>query len=219
MQKIADIIRNEVIGDDADTRNKFLECFSGQAEEFILLMIAAFENWEKFDGRINGDEKKAYISAVIYSAINSTIVSMKLFLSGYATAAGNIQRQALESIALACLCASKDLDVLDRFIDGKYSTNKAIRDAMRSYKSLGLNRDSILRLEKSSQFYDKYSHPTLLAITTHVSFVKKGEELFLGASFDPGKMKGYEKEISSRVSLARAFENIIHGIGTNVDAW
>jgi len=215
----ADIIRNEVIGDDADTRNKFLECFTDQVEEFISLMIAAFENWEKFDGLINGDEKKAHISAIIYSAINNQIVSMKFFLSGYATAAGNMQRQVFELVALACLCSSKELDVIDRYTDDKYSTTKAIRNALRHYNILKLNKDALLMLRKSSEFYDKYSHPTLLATTVHVSLAKKGKELFLGASFDPGKMEGYEKEISSRVSIARVFENFIDGIRANIDAW
>ena len=40
---IADIIRNEVIGDDAETRNKFLECFPDQVEEFISLTTAALD--------------------------------------------------------------------------------------------------------------------------------------------------------------------------------
>jgi len=216
---IADIIRNEVIGDDAETRNKFLECFPDQVEEFISLMTAAFENWKDFDGRINGDEKKAHISAIIYGAINNMIVSMKLFLLGYFTAAGNVQRHVLEALPLACLCASKDLNVLDRYIDGKYSTSKAIRDIIRHHERLGIKKDALLIFQKSSELYDKYSHPTLLSTTAHVSLVKKGKELFLGASFDTGKMKGYEKEISSRVNLARVFENFINGVRSNVDAW
>jgi hypothetical protein len=34
------------------------------------------------------------------------------------------------------LCSGKELNVLERFMEGKYSTNKAVRDVLRVYPDL-----------------------------------------------------------------------------------
>ena len=73
-------------------------------------------------------------------------------------------------------------------------------------------------LIRGSKHYDKLSHATLFASTVNVSLAERGK-LFLRASFDSGKMKGYKKEVSGRVGLARVFENFINGIRAEVDAW
>ena len=162
--------------------------------------------------------KKAHISALIYSAINNHIVSLKLFLSGYIIAAGNLQRQVIETVALALLCSAANLNILDCYIDNKYSTNKAVRDVLRHYDKINLNKNALQVLERSRDFYDEYSHPTQLTLTNLISFSKSGK-LYLGATFDEGKLEQYAKELNGRVSLAMVFDNFIDGVKANVEKW
>ncbi len=51
-----------------------------------------------------------------------------------------------------------------------------------------------------------------------MSFSQKGG-LYVGASFDEGKLEAYKKEMSGRVSLAKAFSNFVDGFSSNVAKW
>ena len=212
------IISAEVTGDSPEVRQNYLKHFSNQTEKFISAMSKAYIGWREFDSNIGSDIKKAHISALIYSAINNHIISLKLFLSGCTIAAGNLQRQVIESIALALLCSAANLDILDRYMDNKYSTNKAVRDVLRHYDKLNLNKDALQVLERSRDFYDEYSHPTQLTLANLISFSESGK-LYLGATFDEGKLEQYAKEVNGRISLAMVFDNFIDGVRANVKKW
>lgn len=109
----------ETTKDIPDVRLSFLKKYGNQVNKFIDEMSHAFLKWRSLDSETGENEKKAHVSALVYSAINLHIVSMKLFLSGYIVAAGNLERQVIETIALAILCASKSIDVLERYIQNK----------------------------------------------------------------------------------------------------
>lgn len=211
-------IRTEITSDNAEVRAEFLKRFGPAVEKFSAAMARAFGNWRTLDAEIKGDEKRAYVSALVFTAVTLHIQSMKLFLSGHQVAAGNMSRQVVESIALALACSSKELNVLDRFIEGKYSTNDAVRDAMRHCDKLGVNKDAATTLSNTQDFYNKYSHPTHLTLAIGMSFSKAGL-LYVGASFDEGKLDAYKKEIEARVSLAEVFPNFVDGVRANVAKW
>jgi hypothetical protein len=211
-------IAEEVMEDDSEVRKNFINHFSSQIDDFIIAMSSAYHNWKEFDANIGTDMKKAHISALIYSAINSHIISMKIFLSGYIVPAGNLQRQVLETIALALLCSNPRLKVLDRFMKNNYSTHEAVKDVSNNYQQLNLNKTAVQVMKRSQIFYHKYSHPSLLSLASLISFSRKGK-LYLGASFDDGKINEYTKEINGRVSLANLFDNIIDGIKINIEKW
>lgn len=218
LSNVSEIISEEVKGDDSETRQKFIDAFTDQIDVFIDAMSSAYANWKDFDSKIGDNKKKAHISSLIYSTINNHIVSMKIFLSGYIVVAGNLQRQVIETMALAILCADSSLDILDRYSKDMYSTNKAVRDVLRNSKKLKLNEDALKVLDQSQDFYHNYSHPTQLTVASLVSF-SGGGKLYLGASFDEGKIKTYTKEVESRVSFAKIFDNAIDGIKVNANNW
>jgi hypothetical protein len=128
------------------------------------------------------------------------INSFKLFLAGHTVAAGNLFRQVVETIALGLISSSNELDVFDRFDKDHYSARHAVRDVRRNHQRLGLNESSLKALEDAQKFYHSYSHTSKLTIGVSESFA--GEGLYVGASFDEGKMPYYLKEIQGRVRLA-----------------
>ena len=220
METVDDIratITAQLTTDDADIRSQYLTHFSQQVSDFSEAMSRAFIEWRRLDGPLNGSEKKGYVSALVYCAIALHISSMKLFLSGHTIPAGNLHRQVAETIALACLCSANDLDVLDRFIQDKYSTNDAIRDALRQVGRFRLNEDAIDVLKRAQEFYHKFSHPSQLMIAHHMSF--SDGSILLGASFDNGKIEQYGKEVAGKVSLAKVFGNFVTGIRANLSNW
>ena len=208
----------ELISDDAEVRAKYLSHFEANANEFVDALSHAFMKWRSLDAELQGNEKRAYISALVHTAISLHFLSLKLFLSGHAVAAGNLMRQVVETISLGILCSGKDLGILERVMEDKYSTSDAVRDLLRHSQNLGLSGEGVQALRKTQKFYHQYSHPTLLTMSTFSSFSERGG-LYVGAAFDDGKIDAYRKEVSARVSLAKVFPNFVDGVIANVAKW
>ncbi len=211
-------ILREITSDDSEVRGEYLKHFEGAAKGFAVSMAKAFVKWRDFNNELKGDERRAYVSALVYVAITLHVLSMKTFLAGQPVAAGNLSRQVLECIALAFLCSGKKLDVLKRFMEDKYSSNDALRDVLRHHKKLSLKGDALEVMKRSQDFYHKYSHVTKMTIAAAMSFSQK-RGLYVGASFDDGKLDAYKKENNLRVSLADVFPNFVDGVSANVEKW
>jgi hypothetical protein len=210
-------IISEITSDEPDVRHSYLEQYKDQVEEFGAGMAKAILVWRDLDAGSEKEEARAYVSALVYCAITLHIQSMRLFLSGHPVAAGNLSRQVIEAIALALLCSSKQLTVLKRFIDDKYSSNSAVTDLSKHYAKLGLKKDGIEVLKEAQKFFHKFSHHTKMTIAAVTSFSEEG--LYVGASFDKGKIAEYDKEVSGRVSLAGVFANFVKAVKANVSKW
>ena len=148
-------ILTELMSDDAEVRAEYLQHFNADANEFADAMTHAFMAWRSLDVEVQKNKKRAYISALVFTAISLHILSLKLFLSGHSVAAGNLFRQVVETISLACLCSGKDLGILERFMEDKYSTNDAVTHVLRHSKKLGLKDEGMKALREVQEFYHK----------------------------------------------------------------
>ncbi len=210
-------ILREVTSDDADVRSEYLTHFRSEVEQFSQVMAEAVVSWRGLESGAEDDARRAYVSAIVLTAITLNVNLMKLFISGQQIAAGNLFRQGLEAIALALLCSSKDLDVLPRFMAGKYSTNHAIRDVNGQAKYLRLDKEAWKSFTVAQELYNSYSHPTMITIAAGASF--SGEESYVGSAFDSAKLEAYAKEVSGRLSLANVFTHFIDSVKANVAKW
>ena len=207
----------EIVSVDSDVHEKFLEKFKSQAGDFSDALARAVLAWRDLDAKVHENKKLAYVSALVFTALTLQIQSMKLFLSGQPVASGNLFRQVVESIALALVCSGKDLNILDRFIEDKYSTAKAIHDVLRNSKKLGLLEDAVKELKEARVFYHNYSHPTKLTIASLISFSEEG--LYFAASYDDRKIDQYNKEVNARVRLAKVLINFVEAVKANAGKW
>lgn len=206
----------EITSDEPDVRSSYLKRYPEQVEGFATGMANAVLAWRDLDAGSEKEEGRAYVSALVYCAITLHIQSMRLFLSGHPIAAGNLSRQVVEAIALALLCSSKQLTVLQRFKEDNY-THDAVDDLLRHYEKLGLRKDGVEVLKGAQAFFHKFSHPTKMTIAAITSFSVEG--LYVGASFDDGKVAEYDKEVFGRVSLAGVFANFVEAVKVNVALW
>ena len=211
-----DKVFKEITADDPLVRAEFLRHFGAEAKEFSEEMAQVMLVWLKeYDD--THEEKRQKVIALVFTAIHLNIGSMKLLLSGNMVASGNLFRQVLETIALALLCSGKNLNFLERFDNDKYSTKYSIRDVLRHYKKLGLREDGVRALKDGQEFYHKYSHVTKFTIGAVESFADEG--IYVGASFDEGKLEFYAKEVAGRLSLARVFNSFITAVKANIKKW
>lgn len=212
-------ILTEILWDDPAVRTEFIKHFRSQANVFAQHMSVATAAWRTLDTGIGGSQKLAFVSALVYTAITLHVRSMKLFLAGELEAAGNLFRQVVECMALALLCSNQDLLILSLFMKGKYSTHKAVKDLRAHAEEVGAPERAIKDLEKGRRFYHQYSHPTAITIANLISYQERGASLYVGASFDHGKLELYRKEANARANLAQTFVSFIELVKTNVAKW
>jgi hypothetical protein len=210
-------ILTEITTTDPKVTAEFLKRYDGQVAQFSKLMAQAMINWRELENMLDQNEKIVYVANIGYCAIMLHIQSMKLLLSGHIVAAGNLSRQVFEAIATALLCSGEKLNVLDRFIAGKYSTQNAVRDAVRRSKALGLRKEALEKLAKAEIAYHKFSHLSIMTIGAATSFSQNA--LYVGSSFDYGKIKAYDSEVKNRVSLADVFPGFITAVVQNIRQW
>ena len=206
-----DIFKREVLEDDHEVREDFLNNFRNETQQFIDAMVVAHKTWQKYDGTLGTNKRKGYVSAFLFNAINNLTTSMKLFISGYSIPSGNLVRQTIESLCSAILCSNASLNYHYQVDQDKFSPQKSIYLVLKNAEKFKINKQALKVVKKSYEFYHKYSHSSLLALTHNISLSQKGA-LFIGPAFDNYKMPGYKKEIAQRLSLAKVFTNIIEGI-------
>lgn len=211
-------ICKELTGDDLEVREEFLKHFRKEVIEFSEGMAEAFLNWRTLDEDAATNDKLAFLSAFVFTSINLHILSMKLFLSGHLVASGNLFRQVLETITLALLSSGKNLNILEQFMKKQYSMKeKSIRDLKRNSSNLGLEKKAIDAICNAYNQYHEYSHLSYLTIGSGASFSNK--KLYVGGSFDEGKIELYEEELSRRLSLSNVFSNFIDAVKENFSKW
>lgn len=216
--EIRGLILHELLEEDPDVRHLYIKEFAQEVEKFSHSMTDAFIAYREFDLESSGNEKRAYISGFLYSAITFHVLSLKLLLSGYTVPAGNVFRLVLECASMAVLSSSKELTILKRFMEDKYSTSDAVDQLLKHHKKLGVNRDSLDPLKRSQDFYHKFSHITKLSIGFNISFTQSGMSYF-GASFDSGKLDVYKTEINQRLGFAKVFPSLVRVVSSNVAKW
>lgn len=204
----AALIRRVLIGDGRKIRDWFTNHLSDPLEDFILAMASALDASGALDEFAKGAVDREKVAWLVYIAVQGHLISMRLFLDGFLIQSGNAQRQVLESIAMALLCSKPDLGILKRFDDDKYSSNKAIRDAIKYSDRLGVKRSAIQEIKKGADFYHHFSHPSKMTIALYGSLANP-DASYIGGIYDPVKLPQYLKEAQSRVRIAKILPNFI----------
>ena len=200
---------------DPEVQGSFVERYKSSLDDFIAEMTKAIKCWKRVDSRVQGSEEIAHVSSLVFGVINNHIVSMKLFLMGLPIAAGNMDRQVIEGMALALLVSRRDIGVRKKYMEGKYSTHKALRDAKRYASKLGIDPVAVQQFELGSKFRDQLSHPSFMTVA-HSMFLNPTGRPMIGGFFDKGKLEIYDKEVKIHVSLASTMCNFIEGVEQNL---
>lgn len=159
---------------DDGAKAEFYKCFGAKIDEFAKHMAITLWRWhELYEALPDNDERQGMVVGIVFTTINLNVQSFKLFVSGYTVGAGALFRQVMEGIALALLCSSKGLSVLDHFMADKYSTNDAIHHLNRNAKAVGVNSESLKTLNAAYRFFHKFSHPSKLTIAASANFSKE----------------------------------------------
>lgn len=209
------MIREEILGDNKEIKREFQLNFTTEIERFIRALANAVIAWRNLDDLKSNNTRKPACSAFVFVTITNLLLSMKLLIEGYLIASGNLLRQVAECMPMPLLLACEELDVYERFEKDQYSTNKSIQDAIRNFNKLSVIKHALEDLKETQKWYDGYSHPSKRTLAAYTPF--NGQRgLYVGVSFDKGKIEAYKKEIGLRVDMAEGIPNIVQGTLKNL---
>lgn len=216
------LIRNELFGSPTDTvMRQYLAHFETDIVSFIRGLTKAGNVWEQYsvvaNKREDSQEELVWSAAYFLNAINSALVSTRLFLSGFLVPSGNMARQALESVAFGVLLPFPKTGAYRDWKEGRVIEHKAFERLSRNADHCGVERKSVQALMDQAQWFDHYSHPsrmTLSAILLPPTDEYPHGQWNIGAQFVEQHLDQYRKEMGNRISLADLLTNTIAGTHT-----
>ena len=180
-------------------------------------MTLVYDKWLNFSETFSFDKDSATVVGMLFFVIKTLILSMQFLMTGHITMAGAAKRQAIEAIALALLFSKHELPYLKLACDDKLYVNTAIDKIIKHKEELYLNNEGLQIMKQAKNFYNKFSHPTFLALGDSINL--DGFGCYLGSSFDESKLPFYEKEVYSRLGLSKILINIIEGVTQQMYEW
>ncbi len=220
MGKVAelnDLVRILFAEDSPEVRRRFHRALASELRQLVPLTSASIRSAIEFNEFASGYPDREKVACLIFSAIQGFVVSMRLFFDGLLVPSGNVQRQVLESIAMAVLCSKPNLGYLRRFDNDEYSSKNAIRDVKRSADNLSVKKSAIAEIDRMAKFYSLFSHPTKMTIALNSDF-SQPSNLHFGGHFDKAKLPQYRREAASRIKLARILPPFVEGVRQNLSA-
>lgn len=211
-----------ILKDHSPVMRQFREEFGSAIDGVSASLVKAFHGYRDIDDRIRGDLRAATVTAFFFTALNSLVQSTQLLLVGMLVPSGNLMRQYGEASAMAVLCSASGLDIFERFSENR--TTFPVHDSLGILKRkttrrvIPLDPDAWDRFAELTKFYDKFSHPTSLAVASQFMFGATGM-LSLGGEFDPAKVDQYRIEIERRRSASEVLGELagyLVGVGPKV---
>lgn len=220
----------EIFDDDKWIKDEFAKQLSPELLRFGETLAESFKRFPKLDKMsADGDEQAAFVAGFIFGVFDDLVVSSKLLVSGKMVASGNLMRQAIEGIAVAILCSSRQPVFVSK---GKGKSKGTMKiDYWRKVKAqdpiayahqsiyqlalncdlLGLNQSAVDRLQTARRKYHLFSHPSLLGMASRMSMGEPGP-IYIGGNFDEAKVPAYRTEISERAGLCAVLPTLIDGL-------
>jgi hypothetical protein len=190
---------------------QYLSHFADGASKFVDGLGTAAQAWETYVAANTQQQPGVTWSAAYFlNAINCTLISTRLFLEGYIVASGNQARQSVESLALGVLLPFPRTGACRDWSAGKNIEHTALERLARNAEHCGAKRQSVQELRQQAKWFDRYSHPSRLALAS--AWAPESEDGWsLGAVFIEQNLKEYRKEMTNRISMTRLLANTMAG--------
>ena len=229
----ADDVVREVMEDDNWVKEEFFKHLGDELKVLAQKLAACYQMLPRLNEAADRaqTEQAALVVGFAYGVLDDILVSTKLLFAGKLMPAGNLMRQAAEGIAVAVLCVSRDLLILDqpkggpvpaRYYekmladDPRTEGHKAIGQLSWNRTTLGVSEGGVKGLKRARDRYNAFSHTGKFAIAARVALGKEGQ-VYAGGHFDVDKVEGYRIELAERIALSEVLPNFFEVLTFRLD--
>lgn len=214
MSTLESVFDSELLGQPTTVMQQYLVHFENDSKAFITRLVEAADSLRQL---IDASSQLRltrpdliWSMSYFHNAIDATLVSTRLFLSGYLVPSGNMARHALESMAFGILLAFPETGAYREWEMGRNIEYKAIQNLMKHAKHCGVIKNNVEMLKKQAEWFDHFSHPSRPALAAAWN-PDDGEGWNVGAIFIERHLPKYQQEMDNRTSLAGLLANAIAG--------
>ncbi len=191
-----------------------VEQFQNDFSETVLLICEltkkCYVGFLQFENHKEPDEQFLYLSAHVYTLVESLYTSVKLLVHGFLAPSGNQFRVALEAMTLSVLLSWRGDLLLEKksnrlvmrnfyedFLKEERWTRShlAIKILDKNRDKLGLSTDAMSLLNAAKDLYNSYSHVSLLSISAGIVSL---DRVLFGGGYEHEQKLLFEKELHIR---------------------
>lgn len=211
-------VLHELLDSDQRVRDEFVAALGTELEQLAAGVAACFQRMPGINERLvqHNTIRTDLMGAFALGVLDDLMVSTKLLLGGKLPAGGNVMRQAIEGVAMALLCSTDDLVVIEQKDnrppvqarywkkvwagDTRVQGQHAIRQLGWNAAALGVKPEGVKSLRDAQQFFHPFSHCGQLAIVHRAALAQPGV-WNLGGHFEAAKLDGYRTHMAQRIGL------------------
>ncbi|WP_175704681.1 hypothetical protein [Burkholderia ambifaria] len=220
------IVLQELLDADQGVRDAFARALEPELNDLAAALAESFRRLQpvlEAGERVNLPRTNLMI-ALAFGVIDDIVVSTKLLMAGKLPASGNVMRQALEGLAMALLCSTDDLLVIERkdnrppvqahywqkFMkgDSRVQGQHALRQLAWNAGVLGVNPDGVTGLQRAQKFFHPFSHCGQLAIASRTALEHPGR-FHIGGHFEEAKLRGYRIHMEQHIGLCSILPQLL----------
>jgi len=221
-------LMRELFDDDRWIKDEFGKHLSEPLLALCEALAACFRLMPALNEAANRAEtmRTALVGGFVFGVLDDILVSTKLLLSGKLAAAGNLMRQAVEGVAMAFLCSSDELLIIETKTknrppvvarywekvdqgDRRTQGHRALRQLEWNAGALGVSAGAVKRLCLAKDHYNQFSHCGTVTIASRMALEEVGT-VYIGGQFDPAKLDAYRVEMNERIGLCRVLPPFMH---------
>ncbi|HEM7880092.1 TPA: hypothetical protein U2L31_006542 [Burkholderia contaminans] len=219
-------VLQELLDADQAVRDAFARGLEPELNDLAAALADSFQHLQpvlEAAERVNLARTNLMV-ALALGVIDDILVSTKLLMAGKLPASGNVMRQALEGLAMALLCSTDDLLVIEqkkdkrpvqaryweKFMkgDSRVQGQHALRQLAWNAGALGVNPDGVAVLQSSQKFFHPFSHCGQLAIASRAALEHPGR-FHIGGHFEEAKLGGYRIHMEQHIGLCGVLPRLL----------
>ena len=203
-----------ISSDDIDSREAFIKDFDNELLQLSKLFSEAFILLNASPCISDLSERAGIVSAYLSLAIESAVTATQLLVLGHIAAAGNSMRISYESLCYSALLKKEvELEVPN----GKYKFNfysdyqkkskhtradSVIDVVVKNKELIGVNEEGVTFLTAAKNFYNGYSHATLLL--AHSKIKPSTRQIYIAGGYDNERYETFKTQLNfiTRYSLS-----------------
>lgn len=225
-------VLRELLDPDQDVRDAFAQHLAAELDELATGLAESFRRLQPIlavGERLNLPRVNLMV-ALALGVIDDIVVSTKLLMAGKLPAAGNVMRQAIEGFAMAILCSTDALLVVEqkkdkrpvqayywqKFMkgDSRVQGQHALRQLAWNAEALGVDPDGVAVLQRAQKFFHPFCHCGQLAIASRAALEHPGR-FHVGGHFEEAKLDGYRVHMQHHIGLCGVLPPFLdHLLGT-----
>ncbi|WP_244140946.1 MULTISPECIES: hypothetical protein [Burkholderia cepacia complex] len=208
-------LMRELFDDDRWVKDQFAAHLGQPLVELCDALAGCFRLMNGINEAANrvATKRNALVGGFVFGVLDDLVTSTKLLVAGKLPAAGNLMRQVVEGIAMAILCSTDELLIIEtkrqnqppvtaRYWekvwddDTRTEGHRAVGQLAWNAAKLGVLGEAVEALRRAKKHYNGFSHCGKFTIASRLSLEEVGKA-HLGGHFDEAKLGVYRSELES----------------------